>query len=59
MLLSDVSIKCRAVALNLPSAETFNAVPRIVVTPPPTTELFSLLYHNCNFATSMTCNVNT
>jgi hypothetical protein len=36
--------------------QPFNTVPHAVVTP-LTIKLFSLLFHNCNFATVMSCNV--
>jgi hypothetical protein len=36
----------------------FDTVPYVVVTPPPTITLFSLLLNNCYFATVMKHNVN-
>jgi hypothetical protein len=33
----------------------FTIVPWVVVTSPPTIELFLILLHNCNFATVMNC----
>ena len=38
------------------NASTFNIAPHVLVT--PTIKLFSLLLHNCNFATAMNYNVN-
>lgn len=35
---------------------TLNTVPHVTVT--PITKLFSLILHNCDFATVMKCNVN-
>lgn len=53
-----IGIKCaslRKVVLNLPNAATFNTLSHVVVT--PTIELFSLLLHNCNFASVVSRNV--
>jgi hypothetical protein len=44
--------------LNFPNVSTlFNTVPHVVVTP-PTIKLFSLIFHNCTFATVMNHNRN-
>jgi hypothetical protein len=36
--------------------QPFNTVPHVVVT--PNIKLFSLLLHNCNFASVLNCSVN-
>jgi hypothetical protein len=38
------------------NAMTLNTVPRVVVT--PTIKLFTLLLHNCNFATAMNSDIS-
>lgn len=42
--------------LNLPNAASLNTVPHAVLT--PTTTLFSLLLHNCTFASVRNLNVH-
>lgn len=48
--------RAKAVVLSLPDAVTLYTVPHVIVT--PTIASLSLLFHSCNFATIMNCNVN-